>query len=89
MPNALSGDRPKTFPLRWQREELIVEYPPSLSEDEARAIVQHCFESGQVPPRGFNGELRLDCRAWGGHVEAGGHRYAVVVVRDTVTIMPA
>lgn len=65
------------------------QHPDDLDPDAARKALVALFEAGEIPPRGHNGELRLDCRAWGDIVEICGRRYRVIVVRDGVTIAPA
>jgi len=68
--------------IHWQREELSVEYPPSLDDTDARAIVVACLESGKVPPP-------TERRRWGGVIQTtAGGRFTVTFVRDIVTITP-
>jgi len=67
--------------IHWQREELTVDYPPTVDEAEARGLVGACLDSGKVPPPG-------ERRRWAGMVETPAGRFRVTFVRDTVTITP-
>lgn len=69
--------------VHWQREELKVEHPDSVSPDEARALVVTLFESGKVPPYS-----PTEQRTWGAKVETTSGRYRIFIRRDSVTVEP-
>ena len=75
--------------VRWQREELMIRHPDSMSQDTARAIVCSVARAGLLPARrrGERSRFRpFQPRRWVGRY-AGAHGSCVVVlVGDVVHI---